>query len=212
VEDAHVQRWRGLFKSHGGAVPTHTPSLRTRLLAWLLAGTVVAALAQAGFAYATALAQADVIFDRHLRTMAMALTSGTSLGSLPPSGEINADRAGEDFVVQLWNARGEPIFRTAAHQKLRQPAQPGFSIVHALDGRDYRVYSAVATGLTVLVAQDMEPAARWRARWRCAPRCPSCPPPRCWPCSCGGWSAARWRRSRGCARRWPRARSTSSRR
>jgi vacuolar iron transporter family protein len=35
VEDAHVQRWRGLFKSHGGAVPTHTPSLRTRLLAWV---------------------------------------------------------------------------------------------------------------------------------------------------------------------------------
>ncbi|MFL6678461.1 MAG: ATP-binding protein [Burkholderiaceae bacterium] len=138
-------------------------SLRTRLLAWLLAGTVVAALAQAGFAYATALAQADVIFDRHLCTMAMALASGTSLGSLPPSGEVNADRAGEDFVVQLWNARGEPIFRTAAHQKLRQPAQPGFSIVHALDGRDYRVYSVVATGLTVLVAQDMD-ARREMAR------------------------------------------------
>ena len=34
VEDAHVQRWRGLFRSHGGAVPSHAPSLRTRAVAW----------------------------------------------------------------------------------------------------------------------------------------------------------------------------------
>jgi len=98
--------------------PRH--SLRTRLLAWLLAAIVVATLAQAGLAYTTALSQADVIFDRHLRTMATALSSGAALGQLPPNGEVNADRAGEDFVVQLWNARGEPIFRSPAHQKLRQ--------------------------------------------------------------------------------------------
>jgi VIT1/CCC1 family predicted Fe2+/Mn2+ transporter len=35
VEDAHVQRWRGLFQSHGAEVPNHSPSLRTRLLAWI---------------------------------------------------------------------------------------------------------------------------------------------------------------------------------
>jgi len=34
VEDAHVERWRELFDSHGGRVPPHAPSLRTRLLAW----------------------------------------------------------------------------------------------------------------------------------------------------------------------------------
>jgi len=133
-----------------------THSLRTRLLAWLLGAIAAAALVQAGFAYTTALAQADVIFDRHLRTMATALSSGAALGLLPPNGEVNADRAGEDFVVQLWNAKGEPIFRSAAHQTLRQPAQPGFSLVHALDGRDYRVYATSAAGLSVLVAQDMD--------------------------------------------------------
>ncbi len=131
-------------------------SMRTRLLAWLLGAIVVAGLAQAGFAYTTALTQSAIIFDRHLRTMATALSSGAALGKLPPNGEVNADRAGEDFVVQLWNDKGEPIFRTAAHQTLRKPAQPGFSIVHALDGRDYRVYAASEPGLSVLVAQDME--------------------------------------------------------
>ena len=33
VEDAHVERWRGLFETHGGAVPSHVPSLQTRALA-----------------------------------------------------------------------------------------------------------------------------------------------------------------------------------
>jgi VIT1/CCC1 family predicted Fe2+/Mn2+ transporter/rubrerythrin len=35
VEDAHVQRWRVLFTSNGGSIPSHTPSLQTRTLAWI---------------------------------------------------------------------------------------------------------------------------------------------------------------------------------
>ena len=35
VEDAHVQRWRGLFHTHGGEVPHHALSFRTRALAWI---------------------------------------------------------------------------------------------------------------------------------------------------------------------------------
>jgi len=144
-------------------MPDATHSLRTRLLAWLLGAIVVATLAQAGLAYATALAQSDLLFDRHLQKMATALTSGAALASLPPNGEVSADRASEDFVVQMWNANGAPIFRSAAHQTLRRPAQPGFSLVHALDGREYRVYSVSAPGLGVMVAQDMD-ARREMAR------------------------------------------------
>jgi len=135
--------------------PATPHSLRTRLLAWLLAAIVAGTLAQAGLAYVTALAQSDVIFDRHMQKMATALASGVSLASLPPNIEVNADRADEDFVVQIWNANGQPIFQSAAHQTLRQPARPGFSLVHALDGREYRVYSLATPGLGVLIAQDM---------------------------------------------------------
>ena len=35
VEDAHAQRWRELFAANGVAVPSHQPSARTRVLAWL---------------------------------------------------------------------------------------------------------------------------------------------------------------------------------
>jgi VIT1/CCC1 family predicted Fe2+/Mn2+ transporter len=33
VEDEHVERWRALFQEHGGTVPPHAPSLRSRVLA-----------------------------------------------------------------------------------------------------------------------------------------------------------------------------------
>src|SRR4051812_18491725 len=33
VEDDHVERWRALFEEHGGDVPSHSPSIRSRLLA-----------------------------------------------------------------------------------------------------------------------------------------------------------------------------------
>jgi two-component system OmpR family sensor kinase len=56
-------------------------ALRTRLLGWLLAAIVAGTLAQAGLAYMTALAQSDVVFDRHMQKMAQALTSGTALAS-----------------------------------------------------------------------------------------------------------------------------------
>jgi VIT1/CCC1 family predicted Fe2+/Mn2+ transporter len=33
VEDEHVERWRSLFDQHGGTVPSHRPSFRSRVLA-----------------------------------------------------------------------------------------------------------------------------------------------------------------------------------
>jgi vacuolar iron transporter family protein len=33
VEDEHVERWRALFEQHGGTVPSHRPSMRSRMLA-----------------------------------------------------------------------------------------------------------------------------------------------------------------------------------
>jgi VIT1/CCC1 family predicted Fe2+/Mn2+ transporter len=35
VEDAHAERWRELFAGNGTPIPSHAPSFRTRLLAWL---------------------------------------------------------------------------------------------------------------------------------------------------------------------------------
>ena len=35
VEDGHVERWRGLFQAAGAAIPNHSLSFQTRMLAWV---------------------------------------------------------------------------------------------------------------------------------------------------------------------------------
>jgi len=42
VEDAHVERWGGLFQAQGSDLPSHEPSLQTRALAWTARGFGVA--------------------------------------------------------------------------------------------------------------------------------------------------------------------------
>jgi two-component system OmpR family sensor kinase len=129
-------------------------SLRGRLLAYLLGAILLAAVAQAVTAYFTALSQADVIFDKHMQKMAESLRSGRPLTNVPNTG-FSSDRANEDFVVQVWTIKGEPIFESAAHRRLRQPAQPGFSDITALDGRIYRVYVLTTPTQIIQIAQDM---------------------------------------------------------
>lgn len=129
-------------------------SLRARLLGLLMVAIVFAALLQAGTAYLTALSQADLIFDRHMQTMAMALRSASALTSSMSNEDVNPDRAGEIFVVQVWTTAGVPVFRSAAHQALRRPAQPGFSDVQSQD-RMYRVFSLSTPTQIIQIAQDM---------------------------------------------------------
>jgi two-component system OmpR family sensor kinase len=129
-------------------------SLRARLLGFLLGAIMLAAIVQAATAYLTALAQADLIFDRHMQKMALALRSGVALATSPPNNEISSDRANEDFFVQMWTSNGVPVFQSAAHQTLRRPARPGFSDVQAQD-RTYRVFSIATPTQIIQVAQDM---------------------------------------------------------
>ena len=129
-------------------------SLRARLLQLLMVAITVVALLQAGTAYLTALSQADLIFDRHMQKMALSLRSASALANAVPNPEVSLDRADEDFFVQMWTASGVPVFESAAHRSLRQPAQPGFSDVRAQD-RTYRVYAIATPTQIIQVAQDM---------------------------------------------------------
>ncbi|MDE2594082.1 MAG: two-component sensor histidine kinase [Burkholderiales bacterium] len=130
-------------------------SLRARLLGFLLGAITLAALTQAVTAYSTALSQADLLFDRHMQKMALSLRSASPLVSTQASLAPNPDRANEDFVVQMWTTQGVPIFQSAAHRMLRQPAQPGFSNVRTLDDRVFRVYAVTTPTQIIQVAQDM---------------------------------------------------------
>ncbi|CDG81969.1 ATP-binding protein [Janthinobacterium agaricidamnosum] len=127
-------------------------SLRGRLLWFLLAAIIMAALAQASIAYRSALYDADQIFDYHMQQMALSLRSGAPLANhaeAPP-----ADPANNDLVVQVWTPDGVQVFRSITRAELPQRAVLGFSNVKA-NGTTYRIFSVQTSSQTVQVAQDM---------------------------------------------------------
>jgi len=130
------------------------PSLRARLLWFLLAAIALATLLQGWVAYRSARVEADQIFDYHMQQMALSLRSGLPGGSWAPGA---ADLAGDenyDFVVQVWSADGLRVFESSAGAALPQRAVLGFSDVTA-HGSTYRVFSLQTPWHVIQVAQDM---------------------------------------------------------
>ena len=131
--------------------PTH--SLRARLLWLLLAAVLAGTLTQGLFAYRTALAEADEIFDYHMQQMALSLRGGLPFGA-GGLGSPEADGASDEFVVQIWSADGLRIYQSGPRAGLPQRAVLGFSEVQAR-GTRYRVLSVQIRGQVVQVAQDL---------------------------------------------------------
>ena len=132
-------------------LPTH--SLRARLLWLLLAAVLAGTLTQGLFAYRTALAEADEIFDYHMQQMALSLRGGLPFGG-GGLGSPDIDGASDEFVVQIWSADGLRIFQSGPRAGLPQHAVLGFSEVQAR-GTRYRVLSVQIRGQVVQVAQDL---------------------------------------------------------
>jgi two-component system OmpR family sensor kinase len=140
-----------------------THSLRKRLLWFVLAAILGAAVLQAGTAYRGALRQADAMFDEHLQQMARSLRSGVPLNF--PLDEADVDDRFEVYV-QIWGQDGTQIFRST-RSALPPRAVLGFSDVEA-HGNRYRVYTLQTALQTVQIAQDLD------ARRASAPCCPFC--------------------------------------
>lgn len=138
---------------------TATHSLRKRLLWFVLAAILGAAVLQAGTAYRGALRQADAMFDEHLQQMARSLRSGVPL-NLPLEEADDDDRF--EVYVQIWGLDGTQIFRST-RSALPPRAVLGFSDVEA-HGNRYRVYTLQTALQTVQIAQDLDArSARARA-------------------------------------------------
>jgi len=136
-----------------------THSLRKRLLWFVLAAILGAAVLQAGTAYRGALQQADAMFDEHLQQMARSLRSGVPLNF--PLDEVDSDDRFEVYV-QIWGQDGTQIFRST-RSALPPRAVLGFSDVEA-HGNRYRVYTLQTALQTVQIAQDLDArSARARA-------------------------------------------------
>ncbi len=126
-------------------------SLRTRLLAFLLAAVIGAAVIQGVFAYRSALREADAIFDYHMQQMALSLRAGAPLsGPLLPGA---ADREFE-FLIQIWTANGERVFESTPDARLPQIAVLGFSDARS-GSTSYRVFTLQMPQQIIQIAQDL---------------------------------------------------------
>jgi two-component system OmpR family sensor kinase len=131
------------------------PSLKRRLMVFLLAAISLAALVQGITAYRTALQEANEIFDYHMQQMAL------SLGGVNGGGRGAQDDL--ELVVQAWTAEGLQVFQSTARAGLPQRAVLGFSNVEA-EGRRYRVVSVQTGGQVVQVAQELVVRERLASR------------------------------------------------
>jgi two-component system, OmpR family, sensor kinase len=127
-------------------------SVRSRLLAWLLAGVLFVGGAGGWIVYRNALAQADAFFDYHLRQTALILRDQPVeylLGAqIPP-----AD-ASYDFVVQVWSLDGVRVYLSRPHPALPEITTLGFATVSTSEGR-WRVFGVQALTRVIQVAQPM---------------------------------------------------------
>lgn len=134
-------------------------SLRARLLVYLGVAVALVAGVQATMAYRTALAEADAVFDYHMQQAALSLRNGLPLD---PDADISelAEPGGHhgeevfDFVVQIWSAEGQLLYRSTHSAELPDRAVMGFSSVPAR-GSTYRVFSLQTPNQVIQVAQDM---------------------------------------------------------
>ncbi|MDN3921595.1 ATP-binding protein [Roseateles violae] len=130
-----------------------TPSLRRRLMLFLLGAIGLAALAQGLSSYRTALLEADEIFDYQMQQMALSLAGGLP-GRAPPR-EL-------ELIIQGWTAEGLQLFRSTV--PLPQRAVMGFANVEAEDGKEYRVLSVQSGGQVLQVAQALSVRQRLAGR------------------------------------------------
>ncbi|MFL6695225.1 MAG: histidine kinase dimerization/phospho-acceptor domain-containing protein, partial [Ramlibacter sp.] len=123
-------------------------SLRRQLLWLVLAAIALVSVLQAGTAYRSALQQADLLFDEHLRELARSVHEGAAPQSL-------------DLQVQIWSPEGIEIYRSTG-SRMPERALLGFSDV-TLQGTHWRVYALQTPEHTIQVAQDRD-AREARAR------------------------------------------------
>ncbi len=130
-------------------------SIRTRLLAGLLALVAATALCAGVITYNRMLAETSSLFDYQLRQMALSLRDQAAIGRVL---NVPSHPSGSDFIIQIWDPLGTLIYA---------PSRPGLPIITSavlgyvdmrLAGERWRVYSLDTADGVIQVAQP------WRVR------------------------------------------------
>jgi two-component system OmpR family sensor kinase len=137
------------------------PSLKRRLMLFVLGAVCLAALLQGVSAYRTALAEADAIFDYQMQQTALSMS-----GAVPSPRHVMPEEL--ELIIQGWSRDGLQLFAPPPRARLPQRAVLGFADVIGEDGKAYRVLSMQTGGQVVQVAQELAVRERLASRlaWR----------------------------------------------
>lgn len=127
-------------------------TLRIRLLLFLGVAIVVAAGVQFATSFRASMAEANKMFDYHMKQMAFALQdSGVQQPELNGAwqGNINFD-----FVIQIWTDDGVRVYQSHAYRALPEQGTLGYSTV-TLDNGEWRIYAVHNETRVIQVAQKM---------------------------------------------------------
>jgi two-component system OmpR family sensor kinase len=127
-------------------------SIRRWLLVWLLVGAAVAIAGAAVATYLRARDEANALFDYQLSQMAASLIDAP-FAAVPPDAPALGPGA-DALIVQIWDRNGVQLFLSQPRRELPQHAQLGFTTV-ATDSGEWRVFSTLAEGQVVQIAQPM---------------------------------------------------------
>ena len=127
-----------------------TPSIRRRLLVWLLGSATLAVAAGAVSTYVVARKEANQLADYQLQQMALSFRDHALASGLIP--HEDEDGPGLEVLVQIWNQEGVRLYLSHPRSGIPDRAQLGFADVASRQGR-WRVYSVQVRDHVIQVAQ-----------------------------------------------------------
>src|SRR5689334_8247424 len=131
--------------------PVAVPSIRGRLLAWLMAALVVAGVVMGYAAYRRAHQDLDELLDYQLQQLAFSL-SRQSVGSVPlPPGMPLPE---PDFITQVWDRDGVLMFYSRPNMAIPMRPRPGFTNMD-WKGQSWRVFTQLDGTRIIQVAHPL---------------------------------------------------------
>jgi signal transduction histidine kinase len=130
-------------------LPGNLTSVRRRLLVGLTALALTVDGLAGLLAYRRALVSTGILLDYQLQQMALSLRSQ---GEPQPDVPITPQSDGSDFVIQIWNKDGTPIYNSRPEVRLGHDAAEGYMTLQA-GGDSWRAFSMHTPRRVILVAQ-----------------------------------------------------------
>jgi two-component system OmpR family sensor kinase len=140
-----------------------TPSIRRRLLAWLLGALAVGAVLVGLMTYALTLDEMNEEFDEELKQVALTVLSHADVVARPaPYRPSPDDLEGYVFFTQVWSLRGERMSTSDAAVDIPFIAKEGYSTLATASGR-WRIYTDRSESHFIQAAQLVRVRERFAA-------------------------------------------------